>query len=98
MVFLRKKEVQNSPGFMLKPNLQYLAINSHYCFRKFTVYYLTIQNAEVTSQVRLDEFIFYGDGIIDANFFMGNLVTEDIDKISVNTLSSYTEKMNPFHK
>lgn len=48
-----------------------------------------VQGAEVSSRASSDKFISFGDGIIDDDFFMGNLITEHIEHITVTNLSSY---------
>ena len=88
VLYFLKKEVQKSPGFMLKGNLQYLAINSYYCFRKFTVYYL--QQFSVQLSVKSCIFLSAKSDInntITKIHFMKNLLDRTLfQKICLSTL------------
>ena len=48
-----------------------------------------IDGAQVSSLASSKEFISYGDGIADENFYLGNLVTNYMDHITINNLTSY---------
>ena len=48
-----------------------------------------IDGAQVSSLASSKEFISYGDGIADEKFYLGNLVTNYMDHITINNLTSY---------
>lgn len=48
-----------------------------------------IYGSNVTSRASSNKFISYGDGIVDNGFYLGNMVTDYIDKITINNLTSY---------
>ncbi len=48
-----------------------------------------IHGASISSLASSDDFISYGDGIADKRFYMGNLVTDHIDNITINNNTSY---------
>ena len=50
---------------------------------------MILPETRITSISKNKEFRSYGDGLIDKNFFIGNVHTDNVEKIIINNLESY---------